>query len=76
MTLHFLSDVANDGESTQKNRKLRFASLKRETIRKLLNIIPGSCLMILSLSGLALRMHVESLSKPRNVNKRSKSLAW
>ena len=41
-------------------------SLKRETIGKLINRIPGS----------ALRMHVETLGKPRDVNKSSQSLAW
>ena len=60
-----------------KNRKLRHnASLKRETMGKLINRIPGSRLLISSLPGLALRTHVESLGKPRDVNKRSHSLAW
>ena len=52
------------------------ASLKSETIGKLINRIPGSCLLISSLPGSALRMHVESLGKPHDVNKRSQSLAW
>ena len=43
---------------------------------KLINRIPGSGLLISSLPGSALRMHVESLGKPRDVNKRSQSLAW
>ena len=43
---------------------------------KLINGIPGSRLLISSLPGLALRTHVESLGKPRGVNKRSQSLAW
>ena len=47
------------------------ASLKSETMGKLINRIPGSGLLISSLPGLALRTHVESLGKPRNVNKRS-----
>ena len=38
---------------------------------KLINRIPGSRLLISSLPGLALRMHVESLSKPHDVIKRS-----
>ena len=42
---------------------------------KLLNRIPGSRLLISSLSGLALRTLVESLGKPRDVNMRSQSLA-
>ena len=51
------------------------ASLKRDTIGKLINRIPGSRLLISSLPGSALRMHVESLDKPHNVKKRSQSLA-
>ena len=43
---------------------------------KLINRIPGSRLLISSLPGSALRMHVESLGKPRDVNSRSQSLAW
>ena len=50
------------------------ASLKREIIGKLINRIPGSRLLISSLPGSALRTHIQSLSKPCNVNKRSKSL--
>ena len=52
------------------------ASLKSETMGKLINRIPGLYLLISSLPGSALRMHVESLGKPRDVNKRSQSLAW
>ena len=71
MTLHFLSDVANDAESTQ-NQKVRHYRLFEEcsTIGKLINRIPGSRLLT------ALRTHVESLGKPRDVNMRSQSLAW
>ena len=43
---------------------------------KLINRIPGLRLLISSLPGSALRMHVESLGKPPDVNKRSQSLAW
>ena len=43
---------------------------------KLINRIPGSNLLISSLPGSALRPHVKSLGKPRNVNMRSHSLAW
>ena len=76
MMLHFLNDDANDVESTQ-NRKLRLiASLNGETMGKLINRIPGSRLLILSLASSALRSHVESLGKPRDVNKHSQSLAW
>ena len=51
------------------------ASLKSETMGKLINRIPDSLLLISSLPGSALRTLVESLGKPRNVNKRSQSLA-
>ena len=43
---------------------------------KLINRIPGSRLLISSLPGSAMRTHAESLGKPRDVNKRSQSLAW
>ena len=43
---------------------------------KLINRIPGSRLLISSLPGLALGMHVESLGMPRDVNKHSQSLVW
>ena len=52
------------------------ASLKNETMGKLINRIPGSRLLISSLPGSALRTHVESLGKSRDVNKRSRSIAW
>ena len=52
------------------------ASLKSETMGKLINRIPGSCLLISSIPGSALRTHVDSLGKPRDVNKPSQSLAW
>ena len=41
---------------------------------KLINRIPGSRLLISSLPGSALRTHVESLGKPRDVNMRSQAL--
>ena len=77
MTLLFLNDVAYDAESTQTS-KLRHNRLFEEcsTMGKLINRIPGECLLISSLPGSALRTHVESLGKPRDVNKRSQSLAW
>ena len=52
------------------------ASLKSETMGKLIDRIPGSRLLISSLPGSASRMHAESLDKPRDVNKRSQSLTW
>ena len=42
---------------------------------KLINTIPGSRLLISSLPGSALRMHVELLGEPRDINKRSQGLA-
>ena len=51
------------------------SSSKSETMGKLTNRIPGLRLLISSLPGSALRPHVESLGKPRDVNKLSKSLA-
>ena len=41
---------------------------------KLINRIPGLCLLVSSLQGSALRTHVESLGRPHDVNKRSHSL--
>ena len=73
MTLHFLNDVAND---TKIENYVIIASLESETMGKLINRIPGSRLLISSLPGSALRTHVESLGKPRDVNMRSQSLAW
>ena len=40
---------------------------------QLINRIPGSRLLISSLPGSALTTHVESLGKPRDVNKRSQN---
>ena len=77
MTLHFLNDVANDAESNTKIKNyVTIASLKSETMDELINRIPGSYFLTSILPGLALRMHVESLGKPYDVNKRSQSLAW
>ena len=42
---------------------------------ELINRIPGSNLLISSLPGSALRTHVGSLGKPRDVNRLSQSLA-
>ena len=77
MTLHVLKDAANDAELTKKiENHAIIASLKSETMGKLINRIPGSRLLISSLPGSTLRTHVESLGKPRDVNNRSQSLAW
>ena len=81
LTLHFLMTHITLNQS--KNRNLSHNSyLKSETMGKLINRIPGLRLLISSLPGSALRMHVESLDKPphvkkpRYVNKVSQSLAW
>ena len=77
ITLNFLNDIANDAESTQKiENYVIIASLKSETMGNLIIRIPGSCLLISSLPGLALGTRVESRGKPRDVNKRSQSIAW
>ena len=52
------------------------ASFKSKAMGKMINRIPGLRILISTLPGLALRMLVESLGKPRDVNKRSQSLAW
>ena len=71
-----LNDVANDVESTKKiENYVIIASLKSEIMGKLINRIRGLRILISSLPGSALRTHVESLGKPRDVNKRSQSLA-
>ena len=46
-----------------------------ETMGKLINRVPGLCLLISSLSGSASRMQVELLDKPHDVKKHSRSLA-
>ena len=67
-----LNDVANDAKSRQKS----MISLKSETVDKLINRIPVSRLLISSLPGLASRRNIESLGKPRRVNKRSPNITW
>ena len=75
MTLQFLNDFAYDADLTRKSKNyIIMASLKRETMGKLINRIPGSGLLISCLPGSAWRMHVESLGKPHGVNKHSQSL--
>ena len=60
MTLHFLNDIANEPESTQESQNyVIIASLKSETSGKLINRIPGSCFLISSLPGKALRTLVD-----------------
>ena len=46
MTLHFLNDVVNDAESTKIENYVIIASLKSETMGKLIYRIPGSHLLI------------------------------
>ena len=52
------------------------ASLKSETMGKLKKMNTRFASFDIKLSGSALNMHSESLGKPRDVNKRSQSLAW
>ena len=67
ITLHFLSSIVNYAESTQKfDHYVIFASLKGETMGKLIKRIPGSRILTSSLPCLSLRTHVESLVKPRD----------
>ena len=73
MTLHFLNDVVNRHKL---DNDIIIASLKSESTCKLINRIPVSLLLISSLPGSALRTLVESLGKPRDVNKHSQSIAW
>ena len=69
MTLHFLNDVANDAESTQKSIITSYSlALSVNQLGKLINRIPGLHLLISSLPGSASRMHVEMLGKPLNIN--------
>ena len=75
MTLHFLNDVANNAESAQKVRCSRLFE-ECSTMGKLIKRIPGLRHLISSLPGSALRTHVESFGKPRDINTRSQSLAW
>ena len=65
-------------QNQHKHKKLRHNRYfeERSAMGKLINRIPGSRLLISSLPGSALRKHVESLGKPRDVNKRSQNLAW
>ena len=67
--------MLNQHKNIKKIRHNRYFE-EFSTTGKLINRIPGSRLLILSLQGSALRMHVESLGKPRDVNKRCHSLAW
>ena len=77
ITLHFLNDVANDAESTQKFIITSYLLVRRvNQLGKLIIRIPGFCLLISSLPGSASRMHVESLGKLHGVNKCSQILSW
>ena len=63
MTLHFLNDVVNDIFDAKLYNDVIIASLKSESVGKLINRIQGLHLLMSSLPGSALRMHVESLGK-------------
>ena len=68
MTMHFLNETSS--------MILDRFDKSIITSCKLINRKPGPRLLISSLPGSALRMHVESLGKPHNVNNHSQSLAW
>ena len=76
MTLHFLMASLMTLNQHKIENYVIIADLKSKTMGKLINGIPGSGLLITSLPGSALRTNVELLSKPRDVNMRSQSLAW
>ena len=70
MMLHFLNDVAKHTESILKiENYVIIVSLKGETMGKLINRILRLCLLISSLPGPALKMHVESLGMSTSVLK-------
>ena len=72
-----LNDVVNDAKQYKNhNNYTIIPSIKSESMGKLINRIPGLCLLISSLPGSALRAHVESLDKPCDVNKGSQRRAW
>ena len=72
VTLHFLNDVTiDDKNKTKLENYVIITSLKSETMGKLINRIPGSCILVSNLPGPALRKLVKSLGKPLDVNKRS-----
>ena len=69
MTLHFLNDVANDAESTNKiDNYVIIASLKGEKMGKLINRILGSRLLIRMSNRSASLAIQQALSKPCLVN--------
>ena len=71
-----LNDFVNDIIDTKLENDIIITCLKSNSTCKLINRIAGSRLLISSVPGSALRMHVESLGKPCDVNKLSQSLAW
>ena len=77
MTLHFLNDVANDAESTQKSIITSYSLVSIvHQLNKVINRIPGSRLLTSSFPGMASITLFESIVKPRDVHKRFKSLVW
>ena len=58
------------------NIKATAFTVSEKSINILINRIPGECILISSLPGSALITHVESLCKPRDVNKHSQNFAW
>ena len=76
MTLHFLMTSLIKLNQHKIENYVIINSLKSEIMGKQINRVSGSRLLISSLPGSALRTHVESLGKPRDVNMRSWSLTW
>ena len=63
--LHFLNESLMTLNQHKNRKYIIIANLKSETMGKLINRIPGSCLLISNLPGSALRRHVEqAFSKP------------
>ena len=73
MTLHFLNESPMTLNRHRKSIITSFSLVLR--VNQLGNLI-NSRLLISGLPGMALRTNVESLSRPRDVNKRSEILAW
>ena len=65
LTLHLMNDISTDDESTKKLIIPSYLLVSRvDLFGKLIDRIPGSRLLISSLLGSALRMHVEYSLRP------------
>ena len=72
MRFHFLNDVAYDAESTHIENYVISAGLKSETMGKLINRMSFD----IKFTRLCFENVLESLGKPRDVNKRPQSITW